>query len=172
MAPRRPADGLRGWSGRDPLLVTLIAAALLEVVWIVYLGFTLPPHYRAAHWAAAWIGLDIAQVVALLLAAWAAWRRRAVLALFTSSAGTMLLVDAWFDVTTAQRGDAVQSLVLALFGELPAALVLYWVTHRVLRHLGERSTAARRDARALPEGLIDPRRGARGGSTPGGAGSP
>ncbi|MGC8498023.1 MAG: hypothetical protein ACP5OV_00770 [Acidimicrobiales bacterium] len=169
--PRRPADGLRGWSGRDPLLVALVAAALLEVVWIVYLGLTLPPHYRADHWAAAWVGLDTAEVVALLLAAWAAWRRRAVLALFTSSAGTMLLVDAWFDVTTARRGDALQSLVLALGGELPSALVLYWVTHRVLRHLNEQARA-RRDARALPTGFIDPRGGARGASPPGGAGTP
>ncbi len=155
-----PQGRLEEWDGRDPLLVMLVAAALFEVAWIVYLGFSLPPHYRAAHWAAAWIGLDVAEVTALLLAAWAAWRRRAILALFTSSAGTMLLIDAWFDVTTARRGDALQSVLLAVFAELPAALLLYWVTHRVIRHINLRrmERGGLEHVRDLPLGPIDPRR--------------
>ena len=69
----------------------------------------------------------------MLLAAWAAWRRRAILGLFTSSAATMLLVDAWFDVTTARHGDELQSTLAALVIEVPSALALYWVTVRAQR---------------------------------------
>ena len=39
----------------------------------------------------------------LLGAAWAAWRQRAVLIVFSIAAATMFLLDAWFDVTTAGR---------------------------------------------------------------------
>ncbi len=158
------ARGLRSWVVRrgpgDALLVTLVLAALLETIWIVYLALYLPHHYVAIHWKAAWVGLDVGQVAALLLSAWAAWRRRAVLALFTSSAGTMLLIDAWFDLTTARRGDQLQSLLFAVFLEIPSALALYWVTHRTIRainapRMGELGIHS---VRQLPIGPIDPRR--------------
>ena len=112
---------------RDTLLTTLTVAALLEMVWTAYLGLRLPRHYVANHWDLAWVGLDAAQIVFLLLTAWAAWRRRAVLISFASSAAMLLLVDAWFDVTTARRGDVFQSGLMAVVLEVPASLALFWV---------------------------------------------
>lgn len=120
---------------RDPLLALLASAAVVETAWTVYIGWRLPRHYVANHWALAWVGLDVAQIVLLLLAAWAAWRGRALLILFASSAGTLLLLDAWFDVTTARNGGFLQSLLFAVILEVPSAIVLFWITWRSIKEL-------------------------------------
>lgn len=126
---------------RDRLLTLLIFAALAEIAWTIYLGWRLPRQYVANHWDLAWVGLDTAQVLMLLAAAWAAWRRRALLILFATSAGTLLLLDAWFDVTTARHGDFGQSLLWALIVEVPSALALFWITRRTIQQV-VRSTFA------------------------------
>lgn len=134
---------------RDPLLTLLTSAALAETAWTIYLGWRLPRHYVANHWDLAWIGLDVAQIIMLLLAAWAAWRGRALLILFASSAGTLLVLDAWFDVTTARHGDFTQSLVLALVVEVPSAIALFWITWRSIRVLAD-SLLVGSEAEGLP----------------------
>jgi hypothetical protein len=122
---------------RDPLMTVLASAALLETAWTIYLGWRLPRHYVANHWDLAWVGLDVAQIVMLLLATWAAWRGRALLILFASAAGTLLLVDAWFDVTTARHGGFMQSLIFALAIEIPSAVALFWITWRTIKQLAD-----------------------------------
>ena len=134
MSPPRRAQ-----LSRELVLTALTTGALLETAWTVYLGWRLPRHYTANHWDLAWVGLDSAQVVMLLLAAWAAWRRRAVLIVFSCVAGTLLLVDAWFDVTTARYGEISQSF-LSLAVEVPSALLLFWIAHHVVRRLGSAIT--------------------------------
>jgi hypothetical protein len=119
---------------RWSLLRFLILGALAETLWTIYVGYELPRHYVANHWDVAWVGLDTAQVLMLGASAWAAWRRSRLLTIFATSSSTLLLLDAWFDVTTARRGDIFQSLLLAGFVEVPSALVLLWVAHRALRH--------------------------------------
>jgi hypothetical protein len=109
--------------------------AVGEIAWCIYLGLALPPHYVAHHWALAWIGLDIGEVSMLFASAWAAWRQRALLILFTIVGATLFLLDAWFDVTTANHGDLAQSLVLALFLEVPSAIALLWVARRAVIRL-------------------------------------
>ena len=64
-------------------MVALLIGAVAEILWCIYLGVVLPPHYVAEHWALAWIGLDIAEISMLFAAAWAAWRQRALIILFT-----------------------------------------------------------------------------------------
>jgi hypothetical protein len=118
-----------------PLLTALTTVAIVETMWTTYIGWRLPRHYVAEHWSLAWVGLDVAQVIVLLLAAWAAWRGHALLILFTTSAGTLLVIDAWFDVTTARHGDFRQSLILALVLEIPFAMGLFWITHRAIQEL-------------------------------------
>ncbi|HVB51559.1 MAG TPA: hypothetical protein VND89_07505 [Acidimicrobiales bacterium] len=120
---------------RDRVLTALITGAVLEIVWTVYLGGHLPRHYIVHHWDLAWVGLDVAEIVALLGAAWAAWRRRAVLILFSIVSATLLLVDAWFDVTTANRASFAESFVVAVFVEVPSAALLLWVAYRAARVL-------------------------------------
>lgn len=119
---------------RDAIMTVLGVGAILETVWTIYLGLRLPRHYVANHWDVAWVGLDAAQVTFLLLTAWAAWRRRAVLIQFANTCATLLLVDAWFDVTTARYSDLEQS-VLAVAIELPSAFALLWISRRVAKRL-------------------------------------
>jgi len=115
---------------RDRLLTMLITGAVLEVAWTVYLGWRLPRHYVAHHWDLAWVGLDVAEILMLVGAAWAAWRRRAVLILFSIASATLLLLDAWFDVTTASHGGFWESFILAIVVEVPSAAALLWVAQR------------------------------------------
>ena len=112
----------------------LALGALLETGWIIFLAIRLPRHYVTNHWDLAWIGLDSAQVLFLILTAWAAWRRRAILILYAHTAATLLVVDAWFDVTTARYRDLGESL-LALGVELPSAVFLLWMSRRTARRL-------------------------------------
>jgi hypothetical protein len=119
---------------RWSLLRLLILGAIAETIWTVYVGAELPRRYVANHWDIAWVGLDVVQVIMLGAAAWAAWRRSTLLVIFSTSSATLLLLDAWFDVTTARHGDVFQSILLACIVEVPSALVLVWVAHRVLSH--------------------------------------
>jgi hypothetical protein len=114
------------------VLEALVAACVALAGWIVVLGFTLPRRYDAAHWNLAWLGFDLALLAGLVLTAWAAWRRRAVVVLFATATATLLCADAWFDVTTARSSDLVVSALQALLVELPFAIFLLYVVVRVL----------------------------------------
>ncbi len=120
---------------RDRLLSALVVGAFIEILWTIYLGWRLPRHYVAHHWDLAWVGLDVAEILLLLGSAWAAWRRRAILILFAVASATLLLLDAWFDVTTAGHGDFRVSVVVSLLVEVPSALALLWIARRATRRL-------------------------------------
>ncbi len=45
--------------------------------------------------------------------------------------GTMLLIDAWFDVLTTHRGGLVVSILMAVFAEIPCALICFYVSRRI-----------------------------------------
>ncbi|NNN07639.1 MAG: hypothetical protein HKL85_00395 [Acidimicrobiaceae bacterium] len=133
---------------RWSLLRLLTLGALAETIWTIYVGYELPRHYVANHWDIAWVGLDVAQVIMLSASAWAAWRRNTLLVIFATASATLLLVDAWFDVTTARRGDLGQGMLLAGLVEAPSAFILLWVAYRGLRHavllpIGEPGVASR-----------------------------
>ena len=143
---------------RWSLLRLLTLGALGETLWTVYVGRELPRHYVANHWDVAWIGLDAAEVAFLAASAWAAWRRSTLLIFFASVSGTLLLVDAWFDVTTARHGDVLQGILLGAVVEVPSAAVLIWVALRALRHnvLSPLGGDAAHDRRTQnPDGTLD-----------------
>lgn len=116
------------------LLRLLTLGALAEMIWTIYVGYKLPRHYVANHWDVAWVGIDVAQVLMLSASAWAAWRRNTLLVIFATATAMLLMIDGWFDVTTARRGDLAQGILLAGIVEVPSAVVLLWVAHRGLRH--------------------------------------
>jgi hypothetical protein len=117
----------------------LIAAAVVCAValagWIGVLAVTLPQRYRAGGWNTAWIGFDVAILLAFAATAWAAWHRRQVLIGCLVVLATLLCCDAWFD-TTLDWGTSgfTLSLVQALVVELPLALVALTGARRLLRH--------------------------------------
>jgi hypothetical protein len=110
----------------------LIASVLIELAWTVHLGSTLSGHYRAQHWPTVWVGLDVAEMVMLVTTIWALWQRRAIVVVLASATGALYLADAWFDIGTDQHRDLTQSVLLALFWEVPWAVVLFLIARREL----------------------------------------
>lgn len=92
----------------------------------MFLALTLPHRYQADHWTVLWVGSDVALLGALGSTAWAAWRRRQLVIATALITGTMLVLDAWFDlVTDSSTHDLIISAVTAVFGELPLAALLF-----------------------------------------------
>lgn len=107
----------------------LLAAFLIP--WSLYIGFSLPTHSLARHYNLAWAGFDGLLLVAAGVTAFLAARRSPLVHLPAMATGTLLVVDAWFDVVTAgSHGAFVLALVLALAGEVPLAVVSWWLAAR------------------------------------------
>ena len=121
------------WSPNRVLAIgTLILAAAL-VPWIIFLGFTLPPHYTARNWQLLWIGYDAAEVTVLILVAWTAWFRRQFLGTVSLVAAVLLFCDAWFDVVTSWgHHDQWVSLATAIGAEMPLGLFFLWLYRQLI----------------------------------------
>ena len=108
-----------------PLFLVL---AVLLIPWIIYLGLELPERATSSHWDVAWVGFDAMEFVALALTGWLAQRRSTWVEMAATAAAVMLVVDAWFDVTTANGGwNLAQALALGVGIELPLAAVSLWI---------------------------------------------
>jgi hypothetical protein len=105
-----------------------IVLAVLLMPWTVYLGIVLPDHTTSRHWDVAWVGFDLAIIATLLLTGWFAYRRSRLVESSAVAAATLLIVDAWFDCTTASRpGEVAQALAMAFVVEIPLALLSLWI---------------------------------------------
>jgi hypothetical protein len=119
--PMTPPQGPR-WIA--PLFAGL---GLLTVPWTVFLAFTLPERATAHHYRLAWVGFDIAIIVALFMTAYMAWQGRRAVIIPAVVTATLLVVDAWFDVLTSGGKGLAVSGASALFAELPLAVVCVWI---------------------------------------------
>ncbi len=110
----------RRWAPR-----LLGVTAIVLVPWMVLLGWTLPSTTRVQHWSTAWIGLDVLLTLGCAGTALLDRRgdRRAGLAAAATAATAVL--DAWFDLTTAQSGAPFAEALLCGVGEF--ALACYCV---------------------------------------------
>jgi hypothetical protein len=130
--PPQPAlrqDGLRS---RPVLLrrARLVALAVGGVLlpWIVVLGAVLPATAQAQHWALAWTGLDGAEAAAALVTALLLSRGDHRASLSAAAGGTLLLIDAWFDVCTSAPGsEHAMALAEAACAEIPLAIAAWWL---------------------------------------------
>jgi len=103
-------------------------AGLALVPWTVWLTLNLPARHETDNWQTVWAGFDIGLAVALLATAVCALRRSPWLAPVAASAGTLLCVDAWFDITLEFGGRHLLSAVMeAGLLELPVAAICFWV---------------------------------------------
>ncbi|WP_158888416.1 hypothetical protein [Amycolatopsis anabasis] len=102
-----------------PRVLGAVAAGL--VPWLVVLGATLPSTIEVRHWPAAWIGLDL--MIALGCAATAVLYRRgdARAGLTAAAVAALAVMDAWFDVLTAQPGSPLVQASACAVGELGLA---------------------------------------------------
>lgn len=112
-----------------------VMLAIILLPWTIYLGITLPRHHLAAHWDVSWTGLDIALIASLISTGLFAYFRSIWMVITSASTGTLLLVDAWFDVMSEKNGnDFHQALILAFAFELPLALLSYFLASHALWH--------------------------------------
>jgi hypothetical protein len=133
-APVDPGRPVPGWVG--PLFLAL---AFVTVPWIVLLWARLPSRDLSGHYRLAWVGFDILLAAALARTGWTAWRGLDHVELPAVASATLLVVDAWFDVTTASsRAAAGFALGSALLVELPLAGLCVWIAVNAERVRRER----------------------------------
>lgn len=119
---------------RAMLLTFIVACCVILAAWTGLLAATLPRYYRAGGWRGAWVGFDIALLLAFAATGWAAWRRRQILIVCLVVLATLLCCDAWFDVVLdARTSGFVFSLLSAIVIELPLAALAILGARRLLR---------------------------------------
>ncbi|MEU0411309.1 hypothetical protein ABZ307_26295 [Streptomyces griseorubiginosus] len=123
----RPARGTR----RAGCL--LVACGLGLLPWLYVLATGLPATATAAHWPLAWVGLDALEALGLISTGLLAARGDRRHALAATATATLLVVDAWFDTTTAAPGgDFATAVAMALGAELPLAALCARLALRAL----------------------------------------
>ncbi|MET8127810.1 hypothetical protein ABZV67_15230 [Streptomyces sp. NPDC005065] len=116
----------------------LVVCGLVLLPWLYVLATGLPDTATAAHWRVAWVGLDALEAAGLI----ATGVLRHPLA--ATATATLLVIDAWFDTTTAAAGsDLATAVAMALCAELPLAALCAWLALRELRQRAVMSPAAR-----------------------------
>jgi hypothetical protein len=79
-------------------------------------------------------GSDVALTLAFAFRAYLGWRRRQIAITALTVLGVLLLCDAWFDITLSWgSSEQTASLLTAIVGEMPVAIVAFWLAHRFLR---------------------------------------
>lgn len=129
-----PLDGTALRRRRRRVLRQLGVCVVVLVPWTVYLAVSLPDRFEARHWPFVWVGFDVMLLVALASAGVAVWLRRQVLIPLSFVAATLLLCDAWFDVSLSWgKPDVWASAASAVLVELPLATLLIMRARRVLK---------------------------------------
>jgi ABC-type amino acid transport substrate-binding protein len=119
---------------RMVVLIIIATCCVLLAAWTAMLAATLPMQYRAGGWRGAWVGFDVALLLALAATGWAAWHGRQVLILCLTVVATLLLCDAWFDVVLDIRTRGfTMSLFTAVAVEVPLAVLAVLGARRLLR---------------------------------------
>jgi hypothetical protein len=115
-------------------LLVMTACCVALAAWIAILLQTLPGRYTSSDWRAVWVGLDIAELLAFAATAWAAWNQRQVLIFFMVITGTLLVCDAWFDLTLNYGSSGFTASILsAVLAEFPLAFLLFAGARRLVR---------------------------------------
>ena len=60
-------------------------------------------------------------------------RRSLWVAISASALSTALIVDGWFDILTARPPERLESIILAVFVELPVAFISWIFASRAIR---------------------------------------
>ncbi|HEU5417909.1 MAG TPA: hypothetical protein VFV41_09480 [Streptosporangiaceae bacterium] len=124
--PREPIQGgpSRLQARRRWLARAIAGAGVGLIPWMIVLAVSLPASARAAHWAAAWVGLDALEALGLITTGLLLIRRDSRYCLTAAATAVLLLADAWLDLATATPGSAqLAAAALALFAELPMAVI-------------------------------------------------
>jgi hypothetical protein len=120
------------------VMIFFIAAAIVLIPWIVLLfGDTSTQFGVAKHSQLVWGGFDCFLVLGFAVTAYRIATHSPRGAITAAATGTMLLVDAWFDILTARRPTAqLTAILMAVFAEIPCAMICFFVARRIV-HLFE-----------------------------------
>jgi hypothetical protein len=114
-----PTDRRLRWLAR-----ALVVAGLGMIPWLVLLAIQLPASTVAVHWSTAWVGLDTMEMAGLLATGTLLLRRDDRCCLAATVTGTLIFVDAWFDVTTSAPGLAqLVAIAMAALVEVPVSVL-------------------------------------------------
>jgi len=109
-------------------------AGVVLVPWIAVLAIYLPENHISRHWDVTWVGFDIILFVLLVTTAYLSYKRSVWVVMSATATAVMMVVDSWFDITTARPGKALfQSVILAVFIELPLAVLTFFVARNAVR---------------------------------------
>jgi hypothetical protein len=119
---------------RRIFMILMVGCYVWLIPWIFVLALTLPQRHTAGQWSATWTGFDIMLLGAMLFTGFVVWRRRQVAIVGMLVTATLLICDAWFDVTLSWgSGEFALSVVTALLGELPLAGLCLFAALRLVR---------------------------------------
>lgn len=131
-ARSRPGDRERGaprW-----LAWALVAGGIVLAPWAVYLLVTLPTRYTGHFYPVSWAGFDVALLACLVCTGIAALRDSRWTDLAAATTGTLLFVDAWFDISGAgSRPDFWTAFLLAAVVEIPLGVLCWRLALRTRR---------------------------------------
>ena len=121
---------------RDWIVPLFGAIGIALIPWTIWLSTSLPPEHISRRWDVAWTGFDIGLAACFAGTAVAAWRRSPWVGIFAAATGTLLVMDAWFDIVLESRGAETRlAIVEAIFAELPVAALCFWIAYRTERFL-------------------------------------
>ena len=131
----RYPDGVRRAQRRAQRLpVAFAAVGLVMVPWAAYLARSVPTSAVDPHWALAWVGLDSCEAVALFTTGLLLQRADNRCALTAAATAALLLIDAWFDITSAAPGtELAAAIAMAVCAEIPIALGCAALALRLIR---------------------------------------
>ena len=134
---------MQGMDQRSRLLAWIFAVCgALLVPWIVVLLMQLHGHAGQRSFASSWVGLDVLEVVCLLVVALLVSRRSRATSPVAAATAAILCMDAWFDtMSAAPQLPYAESLAMACFAELPLAALLVWTAWRALDWAAPRTAA-------------------------------
>src|SRR5262249_52616671 len=111
-----------------------LALAVLMLPWVVLLAIQLPDRILTSNYRLAWVGFDCLLLVAMARTAWLAARASPFVVNVASATAALLIVDAWFDLTTSPPGrERLYAVLAAGLLELPAAALSLWIAVRAQR---------------------------------------
>lgn len=111
--------------------------AMVMLPWAFVLAEELPKRHLVDNWHLVWLGFDIILGLVFLTTAYGLYKRRFWVPISASVAATLVLCDAWFDIGTARtKSQILNAALLAVFIEIPIALLSFWIAYRTLGQKG------------------------------------
>jgi hypothetical protein len=100
----------------------VLACVAVLIPWTIFLAVSLPDQYRAHHWRLTWAGFDGLLLLGMSLTVYFGWRRRQAVIPASIVTATLLICDAWFDISLdLGTSDVWWSVASAVLVELPLA---------------------------------------------------